>query len=74
MIEKNHGHLVTVASLAGLFGSARLCDYSASKFAAVGFDDSLRIELVRLNKPGVFTTCVCPYFIDTGMFEGTRSE
>lgn len=74
MLETNHGHVVTIASAAGLFGVAGLCDYSASKFAAVGFDDSLRNELVRLNKTGVHTTCVCPYYIDTGMFDGTKSE
>jgi len=27
MIEKNHGHLVTIASMAGKFGSAGLCHY-----------------------------------------------
>jgi all-trans-retinol dehydrogenase (NAD+) len=70
MIEKNHGHIVTVASVAGIFGSAGICDYSASKGATIAFDDSLRIELVRLKKKGVRTTCVCPYLIDTGMFQG----
>lgn len=74
MLKKNHGHIVTIASCAGLFGTPSLCDYSASKFAAVGFDDSLRNELVSTKKNGVKTTCVCPYFIDTGMFHGTKSE
>jgi short-subunit dehydrogenase len=74
MIEKNHGHVVTLASMAGFFGSAGLCDYSASKFAVVGFDESLKNELVRLNKTGVHTTLVCPYLVNTGMFTGTTSE
>lgn len=74
MLEKNHGHIVTVASVAGLFGNAGLCDYCASKFAAVGFDESLRNELVNLNKTGVHTTVVCPYYINTGMFQGVKSE
>ena len=73
MIEKNHGHLVTVASMAGKFGSAGLCDYCASKFAVVGFDESVRNELVRLGKTGVKTTVVCPFFINTGMFHGAKS-
>ena len=46
MIMQDQGHIVTVASLAGLTGSDRLVDYCSSKFAAVGFDESLRTELV----------------------------
>ena len=45
MIQQDRGHIVTVASLAGLNGINRLVDYCASKFAAVGFDESLRTEL-----------------------------
>jgi len=73
MIEKDHGHLVTVASMAGHFGNAGLGDYCASKFAAVGFDESVRLELQNLEKNGVKTTCVCPFFINTGMFEGCKT-
>lgn len=58
MIEANRGHLVTVASAAGVIGVARLADYCASKWAAVGFDESLRVEL-RQIAPGVKTTVVC---------------
>ena len=38
MIKKNSGHIVTVASAAGLVGVSGLADYCASKFGAVGFD------------------------------------
>ncbi len=73
MIARDRGHVVTIASAAGLIGVARLTDYSASKWAAVGFDESLRVELKK-NAPGVRTTVVCPYFIDTGMFEGVKTR
>ncbi len=73
MIARNRGHVVTVASAAGLVGVARQTDYSASKHAAVGFDESLRVELSH-RAPGVRTTVVCPYYIDTGMFEGVRTR
>lgn len=73
MLAAGKGHIVTVASAAGLAGTSRLVDYSASKFAAVGFDESLRMELKRLGSP-VRTTVVCPFFIDTGMFEGVRTR
>jgi len=36
MLEKNHGHIVSIASSAGLVGVNGLADYCASKFAAVG--------------------------------------
>ena len=73
MIRRGQGHVVTVASAAGLMGVAGLVDYTASKFAAVGFDDALRSELGR-TAPGVKTTIVCPYYINTGMFDGVRTR
>jgi len=74
MLEANRGHIVTVASSAGLLGVPGLADYCASKFAAVGLDESLRLELRKLHKTGVKTTCVCPLYIDTGMFEGAVAK
>ena len=73
MIARNRGHVVTIASASGLIGVARLADYSASKWAAVGFDESLRAEL-RRSAPGVITTVICPYYINTGMFRGVQSR
>lgn len=73
MVARNRGHIVTVASAAGMVGVARQTDYSASKHAAVGFDESLRVEL-RRTAPGIVTTAVCPFYIDTGMFEGVKSR
>lgn len=74
MLKRNHGHVVTVASAAGLFGSHKLADYCASKFGAVGFGESLAAELHTLGKDGVKTTLVCPYFISTGMFDGVETR
>lgn len=48
MIKRDAGHIVTIASLAGLNGINRLVDYCSSKFAAVGFDEALRAELAVL--------------------------
>jgi len=73
MLARGTGHIVTLASVAGLAGTSRLSDYCASKFAAVGFDESLRVELKRLGSP-VRTTVVCPFFIDTGMFDGASTR
>lgn len=73
MVKRNRGHIVTIASSAGLIGVATLADYCASKFAAVGFDEALRFEMKK-SSPGVRTTVVCPFFIDTGMFDGAKSR
>ncbi len=73
MIERDAGHIVNVASAAGLIGTCEQTDYAASKHAAVGFDEALRMELRRLA-PHVRTTIVCPYYIDTGMFVGVRTR
>lgn len=73
MVARRRGHLVTIASASSMIGVARLSDYAASKWAAMGFDESLRAELAR-TAPGVRTTVACPYYIDTGMFRGVRSR
>uniref|UniRef100_A0A1A8S752 Short chain dehydrogenase/reductase family 16C, member 5 n=1 Tax=Nothobranchius rachovii TaxID=451742 RepID=A0A1A8S752_9TELE len=74
MIANNHGHLVSIASSAGLIGVNGLADYCASKFAAVGFAESVGLELLATGKDGIKTTIVCPYFINTGMFDGCQTK
>ena len=72
MMERNHGHVVSVSSMAGLVGIANMMDYSASKHAVVGLSESLRTEMKRLNLE-VHSTCVCPFFVRTGMFAGATA-
>ena len=74
MMERDHGHIVTIASAAGLVGMPGLCDYCASKFGARGFNEALRLELRKSKKSNVDTLVVCPYFINTGMFDGVTSS
>ncbi|XP_043101251.1 epidermal retinol dehydrogenase 2 [Puntigrus tetrazona] len=74
MIAANHGHLVSIASSAGLLGVNGLADYCASKFAAVGFAESMGLELLSMGCDGVKTTIVCPFFINTGMFDGANTK
>jgi all-trans-retinol dehydrogenase (NAD+) len=73
MVARGSGHIVTVASAAGLIGSPRHTDYAASKFAAVGFTEALRLELKR-SAPGIRTTVVRPFYVDTGMFAGVKTR
>ena len=73
MLERDRGHVVTIASASGYIGVAKLADYAASKWAAIGFDESLRMELKKKGSR-VRTTVVCPYYIDTGMFAGVKTR
>ncbi|XP_031558477.1 17-beta-hydroxysteroid dehydrogenase 13-like [Actinia tenebrosa] len=72
MLEKNQGHIVSTASVAGHFGLVRCVDYCGSKFAAVGLMDALRQEVYAMGKTGIHFTTICPSFISTGMFEGVK--
>ena len=50
-----YGHVTTISSVAGLFGSIKLVDYCASKFAVMGLVEALRFEImqeVRYNYDG----------------------
>ena len=73
MLEDDSGHIVTIASAAGLAGTAKLTDYCSSKFAAVGFDESLRFELKQQGSK-VVTTVVCPFYVATDMFAGVNTR
>ncbi|CAH0725681.1 unnamed protein product, partial [Brenthis ino] len=75
MLQQNDGHIVTIASMAGHVGVAKLVDYCSSKSAACGFDEALRLELEVKGADGVHTSLICPYFIRaTGMFEEVNSR
>uniref|UniRef100_A0ABM5GBL4 Short-chain dehydrogenase/reductase family 16C member 6-like n=1 Tax=Pogona vitticeps TaxID=103695 RepID=A0ABM5GBL4_9SAUR len=72
MITRNRGHLVTIASVAAFFGSNGTTDYSASKYAAFGFLESLTLELRKEGKNGIKTTIVCPSYVNTRLIAGVK--
>lgn len=65
--------LVNLASAAGLTPNPRMAAYAASKWAVIGWSDSVRLELKQAGIDHVKVTTVCPYYINTGMFEGAKS-
>lgn len=73
MKKRGSGHIVSIASAGGLVASPRLGAYAASKFAAVGLNESLRLEFRKLKLP-IYTTLIAPYFMNTGMFEGVKTR
>lgn len=72
LCEKKSGHVINLASAAGLMGVVNLAAYSASKFAVVGMTEAIRQETKKMGLKDVKFTIVCPSFVATGMFEGVK--
>jgi NAD(P)-dependent dehydrogenase (short-subunit alcohol dehydrogenase family) len=67
MVRRRTGHIVNIASIAGLFPSAGQVSYVASKSAVVGLSHALRVEAAP---HGVRVSVACPGIIDTPMTRG----
>ena len=72
MLRRGVGHICNITSAGGMLGNPRMAVYGASKWAAIGWSDSVRIELQEQKSP-VRVTTVTPYYINTGMFDGVKS-
>ena len=72
MKERGIGHICNITSSAGMLALPKMSLYASSKWAAIGWSESLRIELDREKSP-VKVTTIAPYFINTGMFDGIHS-
>jgi len=66
MLARKNGHIVNVASLAASFGIPGLAAYCGSKFAMLGFSESLFHEL---RGTGVGITVVSPVGVRTNFFD-----
>jgi short-subunit dehydrogenase len=73
MIARNSGHICNIASAGGMLANPKMSVYAASKWAAIGWSDSVRIEL-QDRKSQVRVTTIAPYYITTGMFNGVQSK
>ncbi|MDX5421984.1 MAG: SDR family oxidoreductase [Hymenobacteraceae bacterium] len=72
MIRRGSGHIVNIASAASLLPNPRMSVYAASKWAVLGWSESLRLELEALKKD-LHVTTVTPSYIGTGMFAGVKA-
>jgi all-trans-retinol dehydrogenase (NAD+) len=72
MIAQHAGHICNIASSAGFISNPRMSVYAASKWAVIGWSDSMRLEM-KFRKTGVNVSTVTPYYINTGMFDGVKS-
>lgn len=73
MLRRDRGHICNIASAAGMLGVPKLSVYCASKWAVIGWTESMRVEL-KQARSHVKVTSVAPYFINTGMFDGVNSK
>ncbi len=73
MLKQNSGHICNIASSAGIISNPKMSVYVASKWAIVGWSESLRLEMEQLNK-NICVTTILPYYINTGMFDGVKSK
>jgi all-trans-retinol dehydrogenase (NAD+) len=72
MTNDRQSRIVNIASAAGLLSNPKMSVYASSKWALIGWSDSLRLELKREGYSQVAVTTVAPSYISTGMFEGVR--
>jgi meso-butanediol dehydrogenase/(S,S)-butanediol dehydrogenase/diacetyl reductase len=66
MMEKRRGRIVNLSSQAGKRGSPGVAHYCASKFAVIGFTQSLAQELGPFN---VTVNAICPGEVDSAMWQ-----
>jgi meso-butanediol dehydrogenase / (S,S)-butanediol dehydrogenase / diacetyl reductase len=64
LAAKRPGVIVNTCSVGGKMGAPLLAHYCASKFAVLGFTQSLAKEVAR---DGIRVNCVCPGFVRTAM-------
>ena len=69
MLQRHHGVIAGIASVAGYRGLAGAEAYGATKAAQINLLESLRVHLART---GVQVTTVCPGFVRTDLTAGNR--
>ncbi|WUH97226.1 SDR family oxidoreductase [Spirillospora sp. NBC_00431] len=70
MLPRGRGHVINMASLAGVTFTPGMALYSASKAAVVAFTEAARLEV---RGRGVHVSAVLPTFTNTELIAGTRS-
>ena len=70
MLENDYGYIVNIVSILSQLPLAGATSYCASKSSAWMLCETLNYELRAMGKNGISVSCVCPYLIHTGMFDG----
>jgi short-subunit dehydrogenase len=73
LLARPEAHIVNISSASALLPLPFAATYSSSKWAVLGFSESLLEELRITGHGHVHVTTVCPGYIATGMFTGTKT-
>jgi len=73
LLSRPEAHIVNIASASALLSLPFATTYASSKWAVLGFSESLLEELRLTGHEHVQVTTVCPGYVSTGMFEGTTT-
>lgn len=73
LLQSRRSWLVNISSASAFIGLPFGSTYAASKWAILGFSESLRLEMKERGFKQISVTCVCPSYISTGMFDGVKS-
>lgn len=71
MLEARSGHVINVASLAGLISAPRMGPYNVTKAGVVSLSETLRGEL---EGTGVGVSVICPSFFPTSIAKNARAK
>ncbi len=72
MLRQARGHIVNIASFAGIANAPQMGAYSASKAGVISFSETLRAELA-LKASGMNVSVVCPSFFQTTLMQSSRA-
>jgi NAD(P)-dependent dehydrogenase (short-subunit alcohol dehydrogenase family) len=71
MREQGSGHIVNIASLAGLIYPPKMASYCATKAAVVALSETMTMEL---DPDNIKVSVVCPSFFRTNLAESLRAS
>lgn len=70
MKQQGSGHIINIASMAGLLNPPGMSNYNVAKAAVISLSETLQPEL---HPHGIGVTCICPSFFKTNLGESLRT-
>jgi all-trans-retinol dehydrogenase (NAD+) len=72
LLSRPEGRVVNIASASAVVALPRAASYAATKWAVLGFSESLSEELNQAGHRHVRVSAICPSYISTGLFDGAK--
>jgi short-subunit dehydrogenase len=72
LLGRPEARVVNIASASAIVALPRASSYAATKWAVLGFSESLREELRLAGPRHVRVSTICPSYISTGLFDGAK--